>query len=156
MNEMPAPPRAARLTSRIDPAAIEAVTRALAARFGNRLVTSQAVREQHGHTLTWTPNEPPDAVVYAQSTEDVADIVKICAEHLVPVIAFGTGTSLEGHVNAPLGGVSIDLSMMKSILAVHPEDLDCFSSRSIPAPTLRSAAWRRRAPPARTRCVTAR
>jgi len=125
MNEMTAPPRAARLTSHADPAAIEAVTRALAARFGNRLVTSQAVREQHGHTLTWTPNEPPDAVVYAQSTEDVAEIVKLCADHLVPVIAFGTGTSLEGHVNAPLGGVSIDLSMMKSILAVHPEDLDC-------------------------------
>src|SRR3954470_18383684 len=125
MNEMTAPPRAARLTSHADPAAIEAVTRALAARFGNRLVTSQAVCEQHGHPLTWTPNEPPDAVVYAQSTEDVADIVKLCADHLVPVIAFGTGTSLEGHVNAPLGGVSIDLSMMKSILAVHPEDLDC-------------------------------
>jgi D-lactate dehydrogenase (cytochrome) len=125
MNEMTAPPRAARLTSHADPAAIEAVTRVLAARFGNRLVTSQAVREQHGHTLTWTPNEPPDAVVYAQSTEDVADIIKICAEHLVPVIAFGTGTSLEGHVNAPLGGVCIDLSMMKDILAVHTEDLDC-------------------------------
>ena len=87
MNEMTAPPRAARLTSHADPAAIEAAIGALAARFGNRLVTSQAVREQHGHTLTWTPNEPPDAVVYAQSTEDVADIVKICAEHLVPVIA---------------------------------------------------------------------
>jgi D-lactate dehydrogenase (cytochrome) len=125
MNEMTAPPRASRLTSRADPRAIEAVTRALAARIGNRLVTSQAVREQHGHTLTWTPNEPPDAVVYPQTTEEVAEIVKLCADHLVPVIAFGTGTSLEGHVNAPLGGVCLDLSMMKRVVAVHQQDLDC-------------------------------
>ncbi|KFC73783.1 Glycolate oxidase, subunit GlcD [Bosea sp. LC85] len=106
-------------------AAIEAVTRALAASFGNRLVTSQAVREQHGHTLTWIPNQPPDAVVYPQSTEEVSEIVKLCASHGVPVIAFGTGTSLEGHVNAPFGGVCVDLSQMKRIIAVHAEDLDC-------------------------------
>ena len=106
------------------PAAIATVTQALAARFGNRLVTSQAVREQHGHTLTWIPNMPPDAVVYPQSTEDVSEIVKLCAENGVPVIAFGTGTSLEGHVNAVYGGVCIDLSQMKRIIAVHAEDLD--------------------------------
>lgn len=105
-------------------AAIEAVTQALAARFGNRLVTSLAVRQQHGHTLTWIPNLPPDAVVFPQSTEEVAEIVKICAAHGVPVIAFGTGTSLEGHVNAIHGGVCIDLSQMKRIIAVHAEDLD--------------------------------
>ena len=99
--------------------------RALAARFGNRLVTSLAVREQHGHTLTWIPNQPPDAVVYPQSTEEVSEIVKLCASHGVPVIAFGTGTSLEGHVNAPFGGVCVDLSQMKRIIAVHAEDLDC-------------------------------
>ncbi|WP_420101414.1 FAD-binding oxidoreductase [Bosea sp. (in: a-proteobacteria)] len=105
-------------------AAIEAVTQALAARFGNRLVTSLAVRQQHGHTLTWIPNLPPDAVVFPQSTEEVAEIVKICAAHGVPIIAFGTGTSLEGHVNAIHGGVCIDLSQMKRIIAVHAEDLD--------------------------------
>lgn len=105
-------------------AAIEAVTQALAARFGNRLVTSLAVRQQHGHTLTWIPNLPPDAVVFPQSTEEVAEIVKICAANGVPVIAFGTGTSLEGHVNAIHGGVCIDLSQMKRIVAVHAEDLD--------------------------------
>jgi D-lactate dehydrogenase (cytochrome) len=105
-------------------AAIEAVTQALAARFGNRLVTSLAVRQQHGHTLTWIPNLPPDAVVFPQSTEEVAEIVKLCAAHGVPVIAFGTGTSLEGHVNAIHGGVCIDLSQMKRIVAVHAEDLD--------------------------------
>ncbi|WP_439496597.1 FAD-binding oxidoreductase [Bosea sp. (in: a-proteobacteria)] len=107
------------------PEAIAAVTRALAASFGNRLVTSLAVRQQHGHTLTWITNQPPDAVVFPQSTEEVAEIVKLCASHGVPVIAFGTGTSLEGHVNAPYGGVSVDLSQMKRIIAVHGEDLDC-------------------------------
>jgi len=104
--------------------AIAAVTEALAARFGNRLVTSLAVRQQHGHTLTWIPNMPPDAVVFPQSTEEVSEIVKLCAEHGVPVIAFGTGTSLEGHVNAIYGGVCLDMSQMKRIVAVHGEDLD--------------------------------
>ncbi|WP_449256374.1 FAD-binding oxidoreductase [Bosea sp. (in: a-proteobacteria)] len=104
--------------------AVEAVTRALAARLGNRLVTSLAVRQQHGHTLTWIPNQAPDAVVFPQSTEEVSEIVRLCAAHGVPVIAFGTGTSLEGHVNAPFGGVSIDMSQMKRIIAVHAEDLD--------------------------------
>ncbi|MBN9469646.1 MAG: FAD-binding protein [Bosea sp.] len=105
--------------------AIAAVTQDLAARFGNRLVTSLAVRQQHGHTLTWIPNQPPDAVVFPQSTEEVSAIVKLCAAHGVPVIAFGTGTSLEGHVNAPYGGVCIDMSQMKKVVAVHAEDLDC-------------------------------
>ena len=108
-----------------DPKAIEAAVRALAARFGNRLVTSQAVREQHANTVTWIENQPPDAVAYPQSSEEVRDIVRICAGHRVPVIAFGTGTSLEGHVNAPFGGVCIDVRDMNKVIAVHPEDLDC-------------------------------
>jgi D-lactate dehydrogenase (cytochrome) len=99
--------------------------RALTEKFGNRLVTSQAVREQHGNTLTWVPNQPPDAVVFQQSTDDVQTIVRICAAHRVPVIPFGTGTSLEGQVNAPRGGVSIDFRDMNRVLAVHTEDLDC-------------------------------
>jgi D-lactate dehydrogenase (cytochrome) len=110
---------------RRDPKAIEAAVRALAARFGNRLVTSQAVREQHGNTVTWIENQPPDAVVFPQSGEEVQEIVRICAGHRVPVIPFGTGTSLEGHVNAPRGGVSIDVRDMNRVLAVHAEDLDC-------------------------------
>jgi D-lactate dehydrogenase (cytochrome) len=110
---------------RRDPAAVETAVRALAARFGNRLVTSLAVREQHGNTITWIENQPPDAVVYPQSTEDVQDTVRICATHRIPVIAFGTGTSLEGHVNAPRGGVSVDFRDMNKVLAVHAEDLDC-------------------------------
>jgi D-lactate dehydrogenase (cytochrome) len=104
---------------------IDRVKDALAARFGNKLVTSDAVRAQHANTTTWLASEPPDAVVYAASAEDVQAIVAICAEHKVPVIPFGTGTSLEGHVNAPFGGVSIDLSEMNRVLAVHAEDLDC-------------------------------
>jgi D-lactate dehydrogenase (cytochrome) len=108
-----------------DPAGMAAALAALTAAFGNRVVTAQAVREQHGNTVTWIPNQPPDAVVYPQSTEDVQQIVRICAEHNVPVIAFGTGTSLEGHVNAPQGGVSIDFRDMDKVLKVHAEDLDC-------------------------------
>ena len=105
--------------------AIEAAVAALAAKFGNRLVTSQAVREQHGNVLTWIENQPPDAVVFPQSTADVQDAVLICAQHQVPMIPFGTGTSLEGHINAPFGGVTLDLRDMNQILAVHAEDLDC-------------------------------
>jgi D-lactate dehydrogenase (cytochrome) len=108
-----------------DPKAVAATIRALAARFGNRLVTSQAVREQHANTTTWIENQPPDAVMYPQSTEDVQEIVRICAAQRVPMIPFGVGTSLEGHVNAPLGGVSIDFRDMNRVLAVHAEDLDC-------------------------------
>jgi D-lactate dehydrogenase (cytochrome) len=105
--------------------AAEDVIGALAARFGNRLVTSQAVREQHGHTTTWIANQPPDAVVFPQSTEDVQEAVRLCAAHRVPVIAFGTGTSLEGQVNAPRGGICLDFRDMNRVLAVHAEDLDC-------------------------------
>src|SRR5467141_3545485 len=111
--------------ARRDPAAVKAVIAALAAKFGNRLVTSQAVREQHANTTTWIANEPPDVVVFPQATSDVQDIVRVCAERRVPIIPFGTGTSLEGHVNAPYGGVSIDFRDMNRVLAVNTEDLDC-------------------------------
>jgi D-lactate dehydrogenase (cytochrome) len=111
--------------TRRDPKAIAAAVNALAARFGNKLVTSDAVRAQHGHTTTWLPNQPPDAVVYAESAADVQAVVGICAAHRVPVIPFGTGTSLEGHLNAPFGGVSIDVSGMNRIVAVYAEDLAC-------------------------------
>ena len=110
---------------RPEPQALASAIEALAARFGNRLITSQAVREQHAHTTTWLPTQPPDAVVMAQETADIQDVVRICAKYSVPVIAFGTGTSLEGQVNAPAGGVSIDLRDMNQILEVHAEDLDC-------------------------------
>src|SRR6185436_3361119 len=99
MAETSAPPRR-------DPKAIEAVVRALAARFGNRLVTSQAVRQQHGNTVTWIENQPADAVVFPQSTEDVQEIVRICAAHRVPIIPFGTDTSLGGMAATRCSGTN--------------------------------------------------
>jgi D-lactate dehydrogenase (cytochrome) len=105
--------------------AIASLTSELSGRFGDRVATSAAVREQHGHSLTWAKNQPPDIVVYPRTTEEVSEIVRLCAAHGVPVIPFGTGTSLEGHINAPYGGVSVDVSLMKRVIAVHDEDLDC-------------------------------
>ncbi len=107
------------------PQALADVLSKLAARFGNRYSANETIRQQHGHTLTWTQNQPPDAVVWPQSTDETAEIVRICAAACVPVIPYGAGTSLEGHVNAPYGGVCIDLTQMKRIVAVHAEDLDC-------------------------------
>ena len=114
-----------RRQARLSPDAIGALNADLAAHFGNRFTASEAVRRQHGHTLTWLENQPPDAVVFAESRDDVTDLVKLCARHDAPVVPFGTGSSLEGHVNAPYGGVSLDVSRMNAILAVNAEDLDC-------------------------------
>ena len=110
---------------RAEQKAVAAVVEKLAARFDNRLVTSQAVREQHAQTTTWLQPQPPDAVVFAQETAEDQDVVRVCAAHGVPVIAFGTGTSLEGQVNAPAGGVCVDFRDMNKVLEVHAEDLDC-------------------------------
>ncbi|MEM9870254.1 MAG: FAD-binding protein, partial [Pseudomonadota bacterium] len=94
-------------------------------RFGDQFQTGQAIRDQHAHSTTWIRAQAPDAVVFPASTQEVSEIVKVCATHEVPIIAFGTGTSLEGHVNAPAGGISVDMSRMDKIVAVHAEDLDC-------------------------------
>ena len=110
---------------RPSPETVARVVAAPEALLGARISTGLALREQHASTLTWVPNQPPDAVVFAHSTEEVQAIVRICAEHRMPVIAFGTGSSLEGHVNAPYGGISVDLSGMNRVRAVHAEDLDC-------------------------------
>jgi D-lactate dehydrogenase (cytochrome) len=98
---------------------------ALARRLGERVSVAPAVRTQHANTTTWVANQPPDAVAFPSSAEEVQAIVRICATHGLPVIPFGVGTSLEGQVNAPFGGVSIDFRDMNRVLAVHPEDLDC-------------------------------
>ncbi len=89
-----------------------------------RVSTARAVREQHGRDESYHTPAPPDVVVFAHSTDQVAAVVQVCAGRGVPVIAFGTGTSLEGHVLAVNGGVCIDLSQMNKIVAVHPEDMD--------------------------------
>ncbi|MDH4414162.1 MAG: FAD-binding oxidoreductase, partial [Rhizobium sp.] len=94
-------------------------------RFGERFQTGQSFRDQHSHTTTYLPSQRPDGVVFVDSSEDVRDIVRICADHRVPVVPFGTGSSLEGQVNAPCGGISIDFSRMNRILSVNAEDLDC-------------------------------
>ena len=104
---------------------IASVLGVLKQQFGERFQTGASVREQHGHTTTWLTNQSPDAVVFPTSQDDVAAIIKVCATHKVPVIPFGTGTSLEGHVNAPAGGISIDVSEMNAIVSVHPDDLSC-------------------------------
>jgi len=92
---------------------------------GDRLSTSQAVRDQHARGEDYFIPAPPDAVAYVESTEEVAALVKICAEHKAPVIAWGTGTSLEGHVTAPKGGITIDLSGMNAVVEVNTNDFDC-------------------------------
>ncbi len=97
---------------------------ALSALLGDRLSVSVAVREQHGKDESYHTPHPPDAVAFAQSTEEVAEIVKICAEHGTPIIPFGTGTSLEGHVAALKGGICIDVSQMNEVVRVNAEDMD--------------------------------
>ena len=106
---------------------VEEVTAAVAelrAVLGDRLTTSLPLREAHGRDESWHPVTPPDAVAFAETTEEVSRIVRICARHRFPVIAFGTGTSLEGHISAPHGGLSLDLSRMDRIIAVNAGDLD--------------------------------
>src|SRR5881394_2418452 len=95
----------------------------LKALLGERVSTSAAVREHHGKDDSYFPYALPDVVVFAESTEEVRDIVNICRRHRVPMIPFGVGTSLEGHILAVEGGVTIDLSRMNKIVAVHEEDL---------------------------------
>lgn len=104
---------------------IDTVLGVLKQQFGERIQNGKAICEQHGHTTTWIENQPPDAVVFAKNTQEVSDIVTVCAAHRVPVIAYGTGTSLEGHVNAPAGGICIDLSQMDAVVEVNAGDLDC-------------------------------
>ena len=106
-------------------AGIVAAMPILRQRFGERFARSEALRRQHAATTTWLVNQPPDAVIFVETAAEVAEIVGICAQYKVPVIPFGVGTSLEGHVNAPGGGISIDFSSMNRILAVNSEDLDC-------------------------------
>mgnify|MGYP006227266309 FL=1 len=93
-------------------------------RFGDQLSTALSVRQHHSHTTTQIKSQIPDAVVFAKETADVAAAVAVCQAHQCPIIPFGVGSSLEGHVNAPLGGVSIDMNAMDRVLSVHETDLD--------------------------------
>jgi D-lactate dehydrogenase (cytochrome) len=103
-----------------DPALLAALRELL----GERLSTSPAICAQHGKDESYHPAYAPDAVAFPHRTEEVAAIVRLCAEHKTPVIAFGTGTSLEGHIAALRGGISVDMTQMNQILRVNAEDLD--------------------------------
>ena len=93
-------------------------------RFGEQVSTSEAARSHHSHTTTRIPQQLPDAVMFAKNTQDVSETVRICYANDCPVIAFGIGSSLEGHVNAPHGGVCIDMNGLDQVLEVNNEDLD--------------------------------
>ena len=92
---------------------------------GDRFSTAAAVRDHHARDMSHHPPAPPDAVAFPHRTEEVAAVVRWCAEHQVPVVPFGTGTGLEGQVQALRGGVCIDLTQMNAVLEVNAEDLDC-------------------------------
>jgi D-lactate dehydrogenase (cytochrome) len=92
---------------------------------GDRLTTALVVREQHGKDQTWSAGSPPDAVAFVRSADEVREVVRICAEHKVPVVPYGAGTSLEGHFSAEHGGVCIDLGQMNEVIEVNQEDMDC-------------------------------
>ncbi len=101
------------------------VIETLRSRLGERLSTSAAVRAQHGKDESYHAPEPPDAVAFVENTEEVADILCLCNAEGVPVIPFGTGTSLEGQVQARHGGICVDLTRMDQVLEVNDQDLDC-------------------------------
>jgi len=117
-------PLPAHLLPRLEPRPVPAaMLEALQAHFGARCSTALAVREQHGRDESPIDAPPPEAVVYCESTDDVAAVVKLADRYAVPVIPFGVGSSLEGHLLAVQGGISIDLSRMNKIIAVQSEDL---------------------------------
>ncbi len=111
--------------ARADPALLADVVARLAARFGERAVTTLAIRDQHSHGEGMADAGLPDAVVFPHTNDEVVEVVRLCAAARVPVIPFGVGTSVEGHVAAIYGGVCVDLSQMAGVLEVNVADLDC-------------------------------
>jgi D-lactate dehydrogenase (cytochrome) len=108
---------------RVTPESLDTLVKALKSHFGDRCSTALAVREQHGKDESIFDVPPPSAVVFAESTKDVAAAVQMAAKHQTPVIPFGTGSSLEGHLLAVQGGISIDVSRMNKVLSINAEDL---------------------------------
>jgi D-lactate dehydrogenase (cytochrome) len=92
---------------------------------GERFTTNDALREQHAHGEDTKPRHMPDAVVFAETAEEVAALLALCNQHGVPVTPFGAGTSLEGHVTPVRGGISLDMSRMTAVLEVNQADMDC-------------------------------
>src|ERR1700719_712018 len=114
-----------RTETRQDPDVVAELVTRLSGDFGERAVTSHSVREHHSHGEGLADSALPDVVVFPHTNDEVAAIVRLCHLARVPVIAFGVGTSLEGHVAALYGGVCVDLSQMNHVLEVNAEDLDC-------------------------------
>src|SRR6185437_2642453 len=112
------------VTAQARPPEVDATIAELKRLYGDRVTTAHAVREQHGKDISYHEAHLPDAVVFAESAEEVQAIVQVCARHKTPIIAFGTGTSLEGHISAPNGGISLDVSRMNRVLQVNEADLD--------------------------------
>ncbi len=112
------------LIERPDQAVINQLIEELKEKLNDRVSTSMAVREHHARDFSFHDIMPADAVVMVQSTAEVVDVVKACAKHKVPIIPYGTGTSIEGHLAAFHGGICIDLSEMNNVVQVNPEDLD--------------------------------
>jgi D-lactate dehydrogenase (cytochrome) len=118
---------------------IQLAIKDLTARFAEKCTTKLVLREQHGRDESSFTVPPPDAVVFAESTQDVSDAIKICAQHGVPVIPFGVGSSLEGHLLAVHGGISIDVSRMNQIVAIQAEDLTVTVQPGVTRKTLNEA-----------------
>ena len=117
----------------------DAFTQALAARFGKRFSTAEAVRAHHGHDESHFADALPDGVVWPHSTDEVVEVVKLCHAHRVPVIPFGVGSSLEGHILATNGGISVDLSEMNRIVTIHDEDMDAVVQPGVTRKALNAA-----------------
>jgi len=105
--------------------AIEGLVSELSVRLGERVTTVRAIRDRHGQDESYHEPHPPDAVVFPHSTDEVVEVVRLCAAHRTPVIPFGVGTSLEGNIAAVRGGVCIDLSQMNAVLEINRDDMDC-------------------------------
>ena len=105
--------------------AIEGLVSELSVWLGERVTTVRAIRDRHGQDESYHEPHPPDAVVFPHSTDEVVEVVRLCAAHRTPVIPYGVGTSLEGNIAAVRGGVCIDLSQMNAVLEINRDDMDC-------------------------------
>ena len=106
-----------------DPVSIKLCVKKLKEEFGQQFSDSQSILEQHTHTMTIHESELPNGVVFVETKEDVQKVVNICKGYKCPIIPFGVGSSFEGHLNAPFGGISIDMNNMNKILKVYQDDL---------------------------------
>ncbi|MDD3352226.1 FAD-linked oxidase C-terminal domain-containing protein [Zoogloea sp.] len=121
------------------PALPPSLVQQLSERFGKRFSTAGSVRAHHGHDESHFPDALPDGVVWPHSTAEVVEIVNLCRAHRVPLIPFGVGSSLEGHILATQGGISLDMSEMNQVLAIHGEDMDAVVQPGVTRKALNAA-----------------